>query len=189
MKHELTPVEEPFSAEVSALFAHYPKGQDGYILKLFRVFANSLRFLGAKGVLNLLDKESPLSLRERELIILRVTANRDCEYEWGIHVSVFSRAAGLSEQQVAATRLAGPDAECWTASDSLLLQCVDEICQFARIQDDSYALFQAQWSLQQQLEILALCGNYHTVSFVANTARVPLEEVGERFPQRRLTKS
>lgn len=53
-----------------------------YLLQLFRVFANSPRFL-KKGALNLLDKDSPLTLRQREIVILRVCANNDCEYEWG----------------------------------------------------------------------------------------------------------
>lgn len=81
MKHVLKPIEPPFSPDVAEIFAQYPQGKDGYIIRLFRVFANSMRFLTKKGALNLLDKESPVSLREREIAILRVTANKDCEYE------------------------------------------------------------------------------------------------------------
>jgi alkylhydroperoxidase family enzyme len=141
-----------------------------------------VRFLTGKGVVNLLDKDSPLSLKEREIVILRVTANNNCEYEWGIHVTVFSRAAGLSEEQVTATRLSGSEASVWSTKESLLIKCVDEICKHALIQEDSYALFQEQWDLEQQLEILALCGNYHTISFIANTTRLPMEEMGTKFP-------
>lgn len=182
MKYVLTPIEQPFRPEIQQIFDKYPRGKDGYIIQLFRVFANSLRFLKQKGVANLLDKESPLSLREREIVILRVTANKDCEYEWGVHVSVFSEAAGLSSQQVSATRLNAPSCDCWDSHESLLLACVDDICLHAKIQDESYERFQVTWNLEQQLEILALCGNYHTVSFVANTARVPHEEFGASFP-------
>ncbi|MBL4826151.1 MAG: carboxymuconolactone decarboxylase family protein [Spongiibacteraceae bacterium] len=182
MKHVLKPVERPFSPEIEKILVQYPRGADGNIIKLFRVFANSLRFLSNKGVTNLLDKDSPLSLKEREIIILRVTANKNCEYEWGIHVSVFSKAAGLSEKQLAATKLSGSDADIWSTEESLLIKCVDDICLHALIRDDTYTLFQEQWNLEQQLEILALCGNYHTVSFVANTARIPIEEIGEKFP-------
>lgn len=182
MKHVLKPVEQPFSPEVEKILAQYPRGADGTIIKLFRVFANSLRFLTNKGVVNLLDKDSPLSLKEREIVILRVTANKNCEYEWGVHVSVFSKAAGLSEEQVAATKLGGSDVGVWSAEESLLIKCVDDICHHALIQDDTYAHFQEQWNLEQQLEILALCGNYHTVSFIANTARIPIEKMGAKFP-------
>ena len=151
--HELRPIEEPFSSEIRSIFDHYPKGKDGYILRLFRLFANSMRFLTNKGVVNLLDKESPVSMREREIVILRVTANKDCEYEWGVHASVFPKAAGLSEEQVIATRLGASDAECWNSEDSLLIRCVDELCLHAAIQEDTYPLFQNQWNLEQQLEI------------------------------------
>jgi alkylhydroperoxidase family enzyme len=182
MKHVLKPIEQPFSPEVENILGQYPRGADGYIIQLFRVFANSLRFLANKGVVNLLDKDSPLSMKEREIIILRVTANKNCEYEWGVHVSVFSKAAGLSEEQVVATRLSDSEVEVWSTEESLLVKCVDEICNHAQIQEDTYALFQEQWNLEQQLEILALCGNYHTVSFVANTVRIPMEKIGRKFP-------
>ncbi len=182
MKHTLKPIEPPFSAEVAKVFEQYPRGDDGYIILLFRVFANSIRFLTKKGVLNLLDKDSPLTLREREIVILRATANKDCEYEWGVHVTAFSKAAKLTHEQVTATRLGEDDAKCWTPKESLLVRCVDELCQHAKIQDDTYEQFQERWDLEQQLEILALCGNYHTVSFVANTSRIPREETGAKFP-------
>jgi len=182
VKHVLKPIAEPFTPEVAAVFDRYPQGKDGYIIQLFRVFANSTRFLTEKGPTNLLDKESPLSLREREIVILRVTANKDCEYEWGVHVTIFAKAAKLTEDQVTATRLSGSGVDCWTPEESLLIDCVDEICQKAKIQDETYEKFQEQWDLDQQLEILALCGNYHLVSFVANTSRIPPEEKSARFP-------
>ena len=183
MKHKLSPVEPPFTPEVAEVFKGYPQGKDGHIIQLFRVFANSMRFLNNKGVLNLLDKKSPLSLREREIVILRVTANRDCEYEWGVHVATFSKAAGLDKEQVTATRLGSDDQNCWSQTDSLLLKCVDELCFQAKIQDDTLGQFQEQWDREQQLEIMALCGNYHTICFVANTTRLSREEMGIVFPQ------
>ena len=142
MKHILKPIEPPFSAEVAKVFEQYPQGEDGYIILLFRVFANSIRFLTKKGVLNLLDKDSPLTLREREIVILRATANKDCEYEWGVHVTAFSKAAKLTQEQITATRLGEDDAKCWTPKESLLVRCVDELCLHAKIQDDTYEQFQ-----------------------------------------------
>ncbi len=182
MQHVLKPIEPPYPEDVAKVFEKYPKGKDGYIIKLFRVFANSKRFLTAKGALNLLDSGSPLSIHEREIIILRVTANTNCEYEWGVHVTAFADAAGLTDEQVAATRTSGSDADCWTVEDSLLIECVDQLCRHATIGDAAYARFQRQWNLEQQLEILALCGNYHLISFVANTARVPGEPTAAAFP-------
>src|SRR5690606_21546396 len=121
---------------------------------------------------------SPLPLRQREIVILRVTANLDCEYEWGVHVAAFAKQAGLSSEQIAATRLGGAGEPCWSGEEALLLRSVDDLCAEGRVSDASLPAFQARWSLEQQLEILALCGAYHTVSFVANTARLAPEPFG-----------
>ena len=184
MKHILRPIEPPFSPAIAELFRKYPRGRDGYVLKLFRVFANSLRFATTKGASNLLDDESPLSIREREIVILRVTANNNCEYEWGVHVSVFAKAAGLTQEQIASTRLDSSNAACWAEQESVLLECVDQLCERATIDDETYARFQDLWTVEQQLEILALCGNYHLISFVANTSRIDNESTAAVFPSR-----
>lgn len=180
MYQRLQPIEAPFPAEVEALLAAYPR-RDGYLLKLFRVFAGSPRFL-RKGVANLLDRDSPLSMRQREIVILRVCANNHCEYEWGVHVSAFAEHVELTHEQVRATRLEGPEAPCWSPTERLLIEVVDQLCRDARIDDASAPRFAAAWTVEQQLEILALCGNYHTISFVANSADLPPEDFAARFP-------
>ena len=182
MKHVLKPLEPPFPPAVDTIFRSYPQDGDGYILKLFRVFAHSLRFLTTKGVSNLLDKDSPLSLRERELVILRVTANLNCEYEWGVHVSVFSKAAALTAEQVAATRTGTCAEACWSDREALLLDCVNQLCAHAVIDEATLTRFQESWNVEQQLEIFSLCGNYHLVCFVANTSRIDNEPNGALFP-------
>ncbi len=182
MKHVLKPIDQPYAPEIAEIFSRYPQDKDGYILKLFRVFANSKRFLTTKGALNLLDDKSPLSIHEREIVILRVTSNCNCEYEWGVHVTTFSRAAQLTNEQVRATRLEVDSVDCWTENESLLINCVDQLCSGAKIKDNNYEKFQEQWNLEQQLEILALCGNYHLISFIANSARIKPEPGVARFP-------
>jgi alkylhydroperoxidase family enzyme len=181
MTRALAPIEEPFPPEVTALLAHYPK-RDGYVLQLFRVFANSLRFL-KKGTVNLLDQDSPLPRRQREIVILRVCANNDCEYEWGVHVTAFAAHVGLTDRQVAATRIGDHRDDCWSGDESVLIRAVDELCGSGRIRPVTYADVQALFSVEQQLELLALCGNYHTVCFVANTAGLEGEPFGARFPK------
>lgn len=178
--HDLRPVAEPFTPEVAAILADYPQ-RNGYILELFRVFANSLRFL-KKGTLNLLDRDSPLPMRERELVILRVCAANGCEYEWGVHVGAFADHVGLSETQIRATRLGRPDDACWTSREQTLLSVIDELCSAGTVGDTTLQALQAGWTTEQQLEIFALCGNYHTISFVANAARLTPEPFAARFP-------
>lgn len=180
MSARLRPVADPLDAAIATALEHYPR-RDGYLLQLFRVFANSLRFV-RKGTVNLLDRDSPLPMRQREIVILRICANNHCEYEWGVHVTAFADHVKLTAEQVRATRLLGADAPCWSSDERLLLAAVDELCGVGRIRPDTYAMISERWNEAQQLEILALAGNYHTVSFVANTADLPLEGFAARFP-------
>jgi len=180
MSHTLTPRTEPFPDEISAILEGYPK-IDGFLLRLFRVFARSQRFL-TKGVPNLLDAESPLCLTERELTILRVTAVLGCEYEWGVHVAVFAEAASLSAEQVSATCATSSEAPCWTEDQSLLIRAVDQLLATGRLEPKTLSRFRERWTPEQQLEIFALCGAYTTVSLVANHSDMPLEDFAARFP-------
>jgi len=182
MQQILKPIEEPYSPAIAAVLNHYPKGKDGYLLQLFRVFGNSLRFVSGKGPINLLDKDSPLSLRQREIVILRVTANNNCEYEWGVHAATFAGAAKLSDEQIEASCSAA-DNDCWSSAERLLIHCVDQLHAHSIIEQDTYQQFQKHWSLEQQLEIFALCGNYHLISLLANTARLAPEPMARRFAQ------
>lgn len=180
MTNTLKPIQEPYPEKIAVLLSQYPK-VDGYLLTLFKTFANSQRFL-EKGVPNLLDDESPLPLRVREIVILRVTANKNCEYEWGIHVAVFGGAANFSEPQIAATCIKEIVPELWSIEEYHLLEAIDELCIEGSISNETLIHFQKDWTVEQQLEILALCGTYHTVSFVANTARLSNEVFAARFP-------
>jgi len=180
MANELRAVEEPYPEEVAQVLAHYPK-IDGRLIALFRTFANSKRFL-EKGISNLLDKESPLTLRERETVILRVTANNKCEYEWGVHVAVFGRSAGFTENQITDTCSSRVDPLLWSDEELVLLEVIDQLCFIGRIAEENLTAFQQNWTVEKQLEIIALCGTYHTVSFVANVAKLPCEPFAARFP-------
>lgn len=178
MINTLQPLEAPFAPEIETLLANYPQ-QNGYLLALFRTFANSERFLKTC-IPNLLGNDSPLDLRTREIIILRVTANRNCEYEWGVHVSVFSNAAGLTKEQVAATRQG--HSHCWLPKEHRLITAIDQLCETATLDDQQLGKFQEDWSNEEQLEIIALCGTYSTISLVANVARLPREDFAATFP-------
>lgn len=178
MTNELKPLEPPYGADVEAILKGYPT-QNGYLLSLFRTFANSVRFLGGF-VPNHLDEASPLSLRDREIAILRVTHNRGCEYEWGVHVAAFSVVAGLDEEDVIATCAAGNSH--WDGKEKRLVDAIDEICSQSTLTEATLKSFQDDWSVEQQLEIIAICGTYSTISFVANIARLPNEEFAPKFP-------
>src|SRR5262245_4799701 len=100
------PARPPYASEVQARFdALMPPGVAPLVL--FRVLARDLRlfqrFMGA----GLLDK-GHLTLRQREIVIHRVTARCGSEYEWGVHAAFFAKRAGFDGEQLRATVHGGP---------------------------------------------------------------------------------
>ncbi|WP_169568229.1 carboxymuconolactone decarboxylase family protein [Sneathiella limimaris] len=182
MSNPLTPLTAPFSAEIEDMLAPYPR-VEGYLLSLFRTFANSKRFL-KNGVPNLLDKESPLPLRIREIAIHRITARYRCEYEWGIHAAVFQQAAGFSDTQLRDLCRDKIDPAHWTPEEYRLIRCLDTLIDRADLSKAEWLEFTSDWSREQQLELINLVGAYHTVSMVANVAKLPNETFAKPFPDR-----
>ena len=97
----IAPCEPPYSAGVTDdLTALMPPGAQP--IALFRVLAHNPRILSRFRAGRLLDA-GVLSMRERELLILRVSYRCDCDYEWSVHVAGFADAAGLAQADVHAT--------------------------------------------------------------------------------------
>ena len=68
-------------------------------LVLFTTMARDRRLFFKFFNSGLLDR-GHLTIRQREIVIDRVTASCGAEYEWGVHVSVYAEKAGLTEKQV-----------------------------------------------------------------------------------------
>src|SRR5262249_9440004 len=71
----------------------------------------------------------------------------------------------------------------WDEGDALLVRLVDELHDTGHVSDDLWAALALRWSVPQLLELLVLAGWYHVISYVANGARVALEEWAGRFPE------
>jgi AhpD family alkylhydroperoxidase len=121
-------------------------------------------------------------MREREIVILRISANNRCEYEWGVHVTAFGTHAGFTAEQIAATAAPGHSPQCWSERERLLIQSLDELCAQGRMNPSTLQQFREAWTLEQQLEIFALAGNYHAIAFVANSSELKFETFAARFP-------
>ncbi len=125
-------------------------------------------------------------MRHRELIILRTCARCGSEYEWGVHVALFAERAGLGKAEISST-LTGMNAESsLPAQEAALLKAVDQLHDNNQIDDDLWAELIRYFSSAQLLEIVTLTGNYHTIAFVTNAARVELESFAPRFADYRL---
>lgn len=175
----IAPLDPPYAADVQQHFDRIMRGKPP--LLLFRMMAGHPRawekFRGG----GLLDR-GPFSLREREIVIDRTCALNECEYEWGVHVTAFAAAAGLSEQQVDATVRGKADADCWSPAEQAMIAAVDALHARATLSEQEYAALSAHYDDDQVLEIILLCGFYRTVSYLANALALPLEPTAARFP-------
>lgn len=178
MPSRLAPLEPPYPPEVAQTLARMmPPGVPP--IGLFRVLAHNPRILQRITGGGLLDRGA-ISLRERKIVILRTAARLGSEYEWGVHVGFFAAKAEFTPEQVAAT--VTDRAEHWTDAERLLIELVDSLVDRADIGDALWRRAAAQWSMPQLLEIVVLAGFYHTISFVTQAFRVPLEAEAPRFP-------
>ncbi|GAB2874494.1 hypothetical protein GCM10027277_49660 [Pseudoduganella ginsengisoli] len=165
MQPRITPCEGPYTPETAGAFARVmPPGMEP--LKLFKTMAHSPRVLQRLFAGNLLDPGT-LSLRDREMLILRTCARCGCDYEWSVHAALFSQAAQLSAAEVAATQAAN--------ADDVLLRAADELHDTSTLSDGVWAELAQRYEPAQLLEILALCGYYHSIAFIANACRVAPE--------------
>jgi len=175
----IAPLEPPYPPEIKEQFDRVMRGAPPLIL--FRVMAGHARawekFRGG----SLLDR-GPLSLREREIVIDRTCALNSCEYEWGVHVAAFAAAARLSDEQVRATVTETADASCWSAAEQILIAAVDALHRRSTLSEAEFKALSAHYDEDKILEIILLSGFYRTVSYLANSLALPLEETGARFP-------
>ncbi len=174
------PVSPPFSPELQAVFDRImPAGVPP--LQLFTTLARVPRIYDRFRAGSLLDR-GPVSLRHREIVIDRTCARCGCAYEWGVHVAFFAERVGLTPEQVRATVHGAADDAAWSDEERLLVQMVDALHDSAQIPDELWAALAARFSVEQILELIALVGFYHTVSFLANGLKLAPESYAAPFP-------
>ncbi len=150
-------------------------------LLLFTTMARDRRLFFKFFNSGLLDR-GHLTIRQREIVIDRVTACCGAEYEWGVHVSVYAEKAGLTEAQISSLASGGPDDACWTDEDRVLIRLCDELQQRCTVDDEVWAQLTARYRDEAILELLMLAGTYRTVSYLVNGLRLPMEAGARRFP-------
>lgn len=183
----IEPARGPFSENVQRwLDRTMPPGRAPLVL--FATMARDERLFGKFFSGGLLDR-GHLQLRQRELVIDRTTALNRCEYEWGVHITFFGERVGLNARQVASLVDGGPEDDCWSPEDRLLLRLCDELHHTATLSDELWTALRGQFSAEAMIELLMLAGFYRTVSYLCNTMQLPLEADAARFPRREAERS
>jgi alkylhydroperoxidase family enzyme len=149
-------------------------------LTLFTTLAHDTRLFTRFHRGGLLDK-GHLTLRQREIVIDRVTARCGSEYEWGVHVAFFGEQAGLNEAQLRSLVHGSGDDPCWSPQERALLRVCDQLHANCDLDDTVWYELREMFSEAAIIEVLMLAGFYRTVSYLTNALRLPLEQYAARF--------
>lgn len=117
---------------------------------------------------------STISVRDREIVILRIGFLCQAEYEWAQHVRL-ARKEGISEDEINQIK-AGPEADGITEKDALLLRATDELHKNAKISDEVWQGLTTYYNTQQMMDLVFAVGNYNLVSMALNSFGVQLDE-------------
>jgi len=179
----IPPVQPPYEPDLEAsLMKWMPPGAEVDPLNIFRTFhvhpelASRIRPLGA-GIL----AHGLVEPREREIVILRSCARAGAEYEWGVHVSGFAAAVGLTNSEVNAT-LAPGSGSFTLERDRLLVDLVDELHESCNVTDELWDGLAGHYENDVLLELIVTACWYRLISCVINAAGVQHEPWATRFP-------
>lgn len=175
----IAPIEPPYPADVQADFDVLMRGAPP--LLLFRTVARNPRVLQRMMAGGLLDRGS-ISLRSRELMILRTCARCVAEYEWGVHIASFGVKAQWTPAQVRSSVHGKATDDCWTVEDQLVIELADQLHDSSHVDDTTWAKLSAHFAPEQLVELVMLAGLYHAVSFMVNACGVQPETFAPAFP-------
>ena len=175
----IPPIDPPFAPEIQAEFDKIMRGAPP--LLLFRTVARNPRVLQRWFAGSLLDKGS-ISLRLRELMILRTTALCGAEYEWGVHVASFGAKAQWTDEQLRSSVHGSSADPCWSDEEQCVIRLADELHASNTVSEEAWQRAAALFGSEQLVELVILAGMYHGVSFLVNALGVEHETFAPRFP-------
>lgn len=165
--------ESAWSDEQKAVFGNAKMG--GRVLNIFKTLANHPA-LGKRWLVfaNHILGKSTISVRDREIVILRIGWLCRAGYEWGQHV-VIGKEAGMTDEDMERIKV-GADAPGWTPAEALLVKATDELHADAFISDSTWKGLVAIYTTQQMMDIVFTVGQYNLVSMALNSFGVQLDE-------------
>jgi len=171
----LAPVTDPPQEVQDLLAKGGMNGPQGRPLNIFGTLAHHPDLMRRWMVFatHVLSK-STLTPRDRELVILRIGARCQSQYEFSQH-AIIARRSDITDAEIEATKQP-LDAHPWSTKDAALIRAADELHDDARIGDDTWATLTAELSTEQVMDVVFAVGQYNLVSMFLNTAGVQLDE-------------
>lgn len=146
----------------------------GRSYEIFRVVSVNRRLLRPFLAFNMrLMPFGKLPRRQTELVILRVAAICESQYEWCQHVSI-GRRAGLTDAEIELV-MSDPASDTFSHEDRVLLAATDELLDNREITDLTWNDLREFLDPARVFELCMLVGNYAMLAGTLNTFGVPLE--------------
>ncbi|PXW36146.1 UNVERIFIED_CONTAM: alkylhydroperoxidase family enzyme [Williamsia faeni] len=117
---------------------------------------------------------SSLSIRHREIMILRVANRRNCAYEYAQHV-LLARSAGVTDSEIDDIAL-GSAATGWSPFESALLDATDELLNNGIITDGTWKVLSTEFDDKQFMDVVFTVGTYAMVAMALRSFGVELDD-------------
>jgi len=128
-----------------------------------------------------ITRDSSLSARHREILILRTAWLLNNDYVWSEHAPV-ARKAGVTSEEL--RRIAqGPDAKGWEPFETTLLRLADQLFRNSFINDATWKALSATYDMYHLMDAVMTVTDFTTVSLLYNSLGIqPDERATERIP-------
>jgi 4-carboxymuconolactone decarboxylase len=120
----------------------------------------------------------------RELAVLQVARETECEYEWVQHVDV-GRHVGLTDRQIAGVREGRfGDRDCFSELEQAVLEFTGAVVRGPRVDERVYSAVADRISPRELVELLLTIGNYLMIARLMTTLELDIDDpVGMQVSQ------
>jgi alkylhydroperoxidase family enzyme len=115
-----------------------------------------------------------LSIRQRELLVLRLAAVRESDYEWAQHV-VLAIDNGITREEITAIAESNRSFA-WSPLEAAMLDAVDELISDAKISDETWSALAADLDQQQILDVIFTVGAYDILAMMFRSVGVVIDD-------------
>ncbi len=177
----IEPEMEP-SEEQARILSKTLLSPDSEPLNLFRVLVKYPELMKRVNALGgMFMAHGSLPARDREIVILRVAWNSECDYEYAQHAPI-GRRTGLTEDDLNDLGRPVADGE-WTEADFGLLRLTDELMADHRVSDETWDIVSRSYDSNQMMELVMLVGYYQMLAGFLRSLGVPVEPGSHGLPR------
>ncbi|PCI60385.1 MAG: carboxymuconolactone decarboxylase [Kordiimonadales bacterium] len=182
----ITPLSPPYTPDQEATLKKWmPPGSTIEPPLLFRLLSTNPALSESMMPIGgyFLGRQKDFSVRIREIIILRVTAQRGCEYEWGIHVTAFAKQAELTPEQIHDTCSDTVNAMLWPDEERAVIEACDQLSATSNLDEAAKSALKKHFADAAILSMITIIGWYGIISMIGNSTCETLEPWGAKFPK------